>query len=278
VLTPNMTLTFTGSNGNRTNFLTGQMLKGTITLPQFSSSKPADVKLVIEPPVAGFPVEVTIPTGGQTASFDFIFQNQCLATGNRNDPSETAPPSPLTPLQTYNLRAMLESGSNNACSDYEVEVPLNIEERFLRCQREPSHTTPGVAPPWDPLAGGTINADPSLTGGSKTNVAALSLWFPYLAGEQRVPVPVTFTLLDENRQPHASSEVVIATNEGLLPLKPSATGTVTLATSREANTGYGLMWRSEGPHSGYSNRFFLIVDAGCHYGQTEFWLDVWNWS
>jgi hypothetical protein len=279
VLAPDMVLIFTGKNGRRTNFETGEMLKGTVTLPEFRSDKVATINLEIEPRVAGFPDSLVVPANSQTASFNFEFKNQCVATGQRNEPSKTAPPSALTPLQSYTVRATLESDSSHPCSDYEVEVPLNVAERFLRCQRDPSHTPPGSAPAWDPLAGATVNANPSLPGGgSKTYVAALSLWFPYLVGEQRVPVPVTFTLLDENRQPHASSEVVIATNEGLLPLKPSATGTVTLATSREANTRYGLMWRSEGPHSGYSNRFFLIVDAGCHYGQTEFWLDVWNWS
>jgi hypothetical protein len=53
---------------------------------------------------------------------------------------------------------------------------------------------------------------------------------------------------------------------------------VTLAEERQTNPPYGLIWNSRGPHTGYSNRFFLIVDAGCQYGQTEFWLDVWNWS
>jgi hypothetical protein len=63
VLTPNMTLTFTGPNSSRTNFRTDQKLKGTITLPGFSSPKAADVNLVIEPPAAGFPTKLTIPAG-----------------------------------------------------------------------------------------------------------------------------------------------------------------------------------------------------------------------
>jgi hypothetical protein len=53
-----------------------------------------------------------------------------MATGNRNDPSETAPTSPISPLQTYNVSAVLRSPSNNPCSDYEVDVPLTIAERF----------------------------------------------------------------------------------------------------------------------------------------------------
>ena len=277
VLTPNMTLTFTGSN-NRS-LQTGEPVKGTINLPQYQSSQDATVALSIEPEVDGFPDSVTIPAGSQSASFNFTFQNGCMATGNRNDPSETAPPSPISPLQSYNVSAVLKSPSNNPCSDYEVDVPLTIEERFIRCQAPPNLYKPAPAPPWDSLAGARINADPSLPSGGiqALPVAAASCWFPYLPNEPTVTVPVTFTLLDENREPHEGKDVRLHLGGKFVPLKPSVTGRVTLERSR-VGVAFSVFWHSKGPHTGYSNRFYLIVDAGCKYGQTEYWLDVWNWS
>lgn len=281
VLVPVMTLAFAGSNGSGTNFVTGQLLRGTINLPGFSSPTGVTVGLTIDPPVPGFPREVNIPVGGRTASFNFAFQNQCLATGNLNNPALTAPPSAVTPLQTYTVRATLPSASNEVCANYEVEVPLNITQRFIRCQRS-STGTAGPAPPWDSLAGATINADPSLPGGgSKSDSVLTFLWFPYLDSEPTAKVPVTFTLLDENRQPYARSNVQLISFQGLPPstLKPSATGTLTLPRSPGGTlAGVNLTWKSKGPATGYSNRFYLIVNAGCQYGQTEFWLDVYNWS
>jgi hypothetical protein len=273
VLAPNMTLTFTGPNPP--NFQTGETLKGTIELPEYQSSSPATVALAIEPPVAGFPASVTIPAGSQSAFFYFTFPNQCLATGNPDNPSETTPPGPLSPLQTYTVSAKLQSDSNNTCSDYEVEAPLNVAERFLRCQRAfPTRVSP--APPWDPLAGSTINADPSLPPGG-FNYALPYCWFPYLDTESTATVPITFTLLDENRLPHTGSNVVISVNGTNVSLNPSATTAVTLGRSY-GSSGLTVYWYSKGLHTGYSNRFYLIVNAGCQYGQTEFWLDVWNWS
>jgi len=278
VLTPNMTLGFTAATGKAPNFKSGENIKGTITLPGFRSDKDVEVSLEIKPPVAGFPAKVKVLAKSQTASFNFTFQNQCLITGDRDNPTKTAPPSAVSPLQSYRVRASLPTTSSQPCSDFEVEMPLNIEERFLHCQREPSQAVPGPAPRWDELAGASINANRNLPPERIPITAPISIWFPYLTGEQQVPIPVTFTLLDENRQPHVGSEVFISTNEGLLPLKPSATGTVTPAKKRESDSRYGVIWQSPGPETGYSNRFILIVDAGCKYGQTEFWLDVWNWS
>lgn len=280
VLAPNMTLAFTGPNNSTRNFSTGQKLKATVTLPEFSSSNSATVDLVIEPRVPGFPTQLTIPANRNTASFDFTFPNQCMLTGNRNNPSETAPPSPLTPLQTYNVRAKLKSDSSNVCTDYELEVPLDISERFIRCQRNSGAV--GTSPAWDSLAGATLNANPNLPprGGHEVSSATVSLWFPFVNGEATPTVPVRFTLLDENRQPHSRSNVIIfGIGMALTSLKPSATGVFTLANRRGgASSLVAVRWISTGPHTGYSNRFYLVVDAGCQFGQTEFWFDVWNWS
>jgi hypothetical protein len=175
---------------------------------------------------------------------------------------------------------MLGSDSNNVCSDYEVEVPLDINQRFIRCQRlKPPFAIAGTAPPWDSLAGATINANPSLGGKGTSNNTKVSLWFQYLAGEPPAAVPVTFTLLDENRQPYARSDVRLFAPTGAPTLKPSATVTLTLASGFEGGSSLlALVWNSKGRYTGFSNRFYLILNAGCQYGQTELWLDVWNWS
>ena len=133
VLTPNMTLTFAASSGNGTNFTTGQRLRGTVRLPGFSSSSDAHVRVEIAPPVSGFPSSVTIPAGNNSASFEYTFPNQCLTTGNPNNPSEVAPPSPVTPIETYTISARLPSDEvTNGCADYHVQVPL--QHRALRCE------------------------------------------------------------------------------------------------------------------------------------------------
>src|SRR5262249_17239582 len=165
VLTPNMTLTFALANGNGTNFTTGQRLRGTVRLPGFRSDELAHVAIQIEPAVPGFPSTVTIPIHGNSATFDYTFQNQCLSTGNRNNLSEVAPPSPTTPLETYTVSARLlpQGEATNGCTDYRVQAPLNIGARYIRCQRTTSAVA-GPAPVWDRLAGASINANPNLPG------------------------------------------------------------------------------------------------------------------
>lgn len=282
VLEPNMRLVFSGPGGNGSNFVTGQPVRGTIDLPGFKAPPNTAVGITIDPPVAGFPSEVKIAEGGRTGSFNFTFQNGCLATGALTNPAQTVPPSPITSVQSYTVRASLPTTLDDVCTSHQVEMPLNITQRVIRCQRAntASGATPGPAPKWDRLAGATINADPSRpTEGGKLDFVQFTVWFPYLDSEETVRVPVTFTLLDENRQPYGRSNVQFISIQGIPPttLKPSAKGNLTLARSPLPAVGT-LSWKSKGPATGYSNRFYLIIDAGCKYGQTEFWLDVWNWS
>jgi hypothetical protein len=274
VLTPNMTLRFQGPEGLE--IKTGQLAKGLLTLAGFRSSSPATVALEIEPEprAANFPNIVMIPAGSQFVEFPFTFQNQCLATGNRNEPDEMVPPSAIAPLQTYRVRATLLEYLGIACSDYQAETPLSITNRFIRCQAF-RDTPRGIAsPPWDALASGRIHADEGVT-----EVSAV-LWFDYVSGEEPQTVPVTFTLLDENRQPYTRSDVEVSTNGGGKLLAPSCTLNVTLLRERDIQGAANLFirWNSKGQPTGYSNLFYLVVNAGCQYGQTEFWLDVFNWS
>lgn len=278
VLTPNMTLRFVGPNGIAIG--TGELAKGTVTLAGFQSSSDATVNLEIEPPAANFPRTVTIPAGSRSVDFPFTFQNQCLPTGNRNDPSETAPPSPTSAIQSYRVRATLVEQPASSCSDYQAESPLSITNRFLRCQRF-GNTFGGLPPPWDPLASATIDAAvdaPGSPNGSVVVSAVVS--FPYGSGEQPQTVPVTFTLLDENREPYGRSDVELMSNGERKSLTPSCTLNVTLLTPQQNpnSSNLTIRWNSRGPATGYANRFHLLLNAGCQYGQNEFWLDVFNWS
>jgi hypothetical protein len=113
-------------------------------------------------------------------------------------------------------------------------------------------------------------------------MAVAVLWFPYVANEQPQTVPITFTLVDENRQPYQRSDVEILVGSQRKFLAPSCTFNVTLLRQDQAQNSrdgsFAIFWNSKGQPSGYSNRFYLLVNGGCQYGQSEFWLDVYNWS
>lgn len=280
VLTPNMTLRFEGPDNNL-EILTGQIAEGTVNLAGFRSGSDATVKLEIDPPAANFPTSVIIPADSRTASFRFSFQNQNLPTGNRNDPAETAPPSPLSALQSYSVRATLVEQPAESCSDYQAETPLSITNRVLRFRRY-GNTFGALSPPWDALASATIDAavnNPNAPNGSIQVPAVLS--FPYVSDEQTQTVPLTFTLLDENREPYGSSDVELSSGNDRKSLTPSCTLNVTLVRAQDsatANSNLTILWKSKGPVTGYPNRFYLLVNGGREYGQTEFWLQVFNWS
>ncbi len=134
-----------------------------------------------------------------------------------------APPSPITaPLQTYRVRARLLSNlSIDLCADYQAEAPLTITNRFIRCQRYKCHPKE-PAPPWDEFASVTIIARyrrSEAPSGGDTSFALL--WFPYVGNEPTQTVPVTFTLLDENREPYPRSDVELVVGQHREHLTPS---------------------------------------------------------
>jgi hypothetical protein len=182
------------------------------------------------------------------------------------------------------VRATLDESLPNPCSDYQAETPLSITNRVLRCQRFRTSPPGNSWPPWDTLrlASATIKADiddPNAPTGGFAVYAVLS--FPYVSNEQPQTVPVTFTLLDENRQPYGRSDVEVFTGAERKFLAPSCTLNVTLLRPEQvqsANPSITIFWNSKGQHTNYSNPFYLLVNAGCQYGQTEFWLEVYNWS
>jgi hypothetical protein len=204
-----------------------------------------------------------------------------MLTGNRDNPDEAAPPSAITPVQHYRVRAWLPNPPEQTCSDFQVESPLGITNRYLRSWIFRGFNR-GISPPWDEFASAKIQAnvdDPTAPRGSSRTSGLL--WFPYVANEQQLPVPITFTLLDENRDPYSRSDVELFVGVESKVLAPSCTFNVILLTERQVPTApasFTINWKSRGPATGYTNRFYLLINAGCQYGQSEFWLDVENWS
>ena len=283
VLTPNMSLRFQGAGGRE--ILTGDVGQGIVTLMNFQPVTDAIVRLDIQPEVEGFPKSVTIPARSQSNSFSFTFQNQDVPTGDQDDPSKLAPASLMAPLQNYRVRARLMDGPPNLCWDFQAEAPLSITNRVIRCFRFPGTPPAPNSPPWDTdnQASTILKADidnPRAPSGG--DVAQINLWFPYPAGQPAQTVPVTFTLLDERREPYGRSDVDIVIGQDRRPLNPSCVHNVAIRRREDVGGAPGpnvlVHWRSKGQPSGYSNRFYLVVDAGTQFGQTEFWLDVYNWS
>jgi hypothetical protein len=278
VLIPNMTLTFSGPNGGNAPIQTGDLSRGTVTLVNFQSTSDATITLECDPPAPGFPTSATIRAGRNSVDFPFTVQNQCILGGNPDNPNETTPPSPISAVQTYLVTAKLSPPSTAACTVYEIEAPLNITNRVIKCQAAPN-TAPGKSPRWDDRASATIKADidePNAPPASPD--AALILSFDYRVTETPAAnVPVMFTLLDENRLPYSGSTVQVIAGGTTALLKPSAT--INMAIPKPGSTSnLTILWSSKGRYTGYANRFYLLVNAGCQYGQTEFWLDVYNWS
>lgn len=279
LLLPNLTLHVKGVNSP--NISTGDQVVGglNLSMPYPGPTAENNVSLKIEPDVPGFPKFLTIANGATSSNnFYYAFPNQSLLTGNLYDPSETTPPGPEYTVQTYTVTARIPYLSGQPCSEFEVVLPLNVNTRYIRCQR--TFGVAGSAPPWDESANALASATVNAT--TFSAFVGMSCWFPYPPDQAPAAITITFTLLDESRLPHSGSNVEVASGGATAKLSPSATLNVTPASAFAGSSGSNLSisWLSKAtpPYNNYSNRFFLVIDAGPAYGQTEFWLDVWNWS
>ena len=268
VLVPELTLTF-----DQDPVLTASPVTGTVSLgPEYVG--PLTVSLTTDPTQPNFPSQVLIPSGATAASFHYTFANRCIPTGDPANPTATQSPSPTSPTATVNVTATA-TVTPPPCGSGRLEATtaLKVQSRVISLTRLSG--TRGSAPVWaDQSTGGVIiNADPTLPAGetAASNTAIISLEFP---GSPQL-IPVTFTLLDETRREHTTSVVELFFEQdggASIVLGPATTRTISISNRID------LLWASKGPPAGYSNRFILVVDAGCALGQTEFWLDVWNWS
>ncbi|MBV9268500.1 MAG: hypothetical protein JO061_20195, partial [Acidobacteriaceae bacterium] len=241
---------------------------------------PATVSLSITPPASNFPASVSIPAGGtasNTVSYTFI--NECVNTGDPDHPDATAPPTPIALTQTYQVRATLTPEPETRCGGiFDVTSTLKVNNKALDLVMNPgSGSKAGPAPPWNARAGATINADPSQPPTDAGNWVSIAFVLKKTT-PSAIAGPVKLTLLDEQRQPYAKSNVTVLVSsvdgQSSVTLNPSATVMLTPISDGE----FYLQWLTKGTGRNYSNRFFLVVDGGCAFGQNEFWLDVWNWD
>jgi len=238
---------------------------------------PINVAIATDPVQPGFPTSVLIPSGKNSTSFTHTFPDLCILSGDPNDPTATQSPSPTSPTYTVKVTGSATLSPPPTCgsSDISVTSAINVLDNVLSLILS-EDSTAGPAPPWadQSLGGATINADPSLPAGdtNASNTAFISIVLPRNAPSG--PVPVRFALLDEQRQPHATSALQVGFERDpvFAVLGPAQTLSIHLPNVIQ------LRWASKGPQVNYSNRFILVVDGGCSYGQSEFWLDVWNWS
>ena len=161
-------------------------------------------------------------------------------------------------------------------SHLEVTTAVKVQNNVISIDRIAG--SQGSAPVWanQDTGGASLNADPTLPPSDvPLNFAVILISFNGSLPQKAVPVK--FTLLNETRQEHTTSQVEVTVSgsdaSSTFVLGPSTT---VRFTPNGANIF--IQWLSPGPYVNYSNRFILVVDAGCAYRQSEFWLDVWNWS
>ena len=271
VLVPLMTLDFSDDPA-----LTTVPVTGTVRLTDpVTSASPLVVTLTTDPPMPGFPGQVRIQPGQSAATFTYTFANQCVLSGDPNDPTATQSPSPTTLAATVNVTASAQFDPPPSCGPATVEVTTTLKVQNNIVVVQLASGTLGTSPAWadETVGGAALNANPSLPP-SDPSSNATTLVLGNAVPPPTAPTPVKFTLLDETRQPHTSSNVRLTVGGASAVLAPSAT----LQIPPPLHTFLTIEWLSAGPQVNYSSRFILVVDAGCEFGQTEFWLDVWNWS
>jgi hypothetical protein len=132
---------------------------------------------------------------------------------------------------------------------------------------------------WNPRNGQYMNpgnrADPNLQPRG-FNVAVFGV--TWNGDIPRAPVPVRFTLLDEEREPWTASSVRVTVPGATsgFQLRPSVT--VEVPGHSFVNWDFTIAWDGIGQINGFTNRFIVVVDAGVDYGQDEVWLYLDNWS
>jgi hypothetical protein len=282
VLVPRMSIAFSSSASDPdfppepNTAVANVSFKGEVFLDDPWNGPPTQIQIRINPPVAGFPTSCPINTGGKSSQFEYTFGNQCVISGDTNHPGTTISPSASSPYQSFSIRASLPD-SSESCADWEVTAPVKLRNRVL--QATLVEGTAGEGPVFSPTAGAQLNADPSQPPGDVGNFAKVKYRFPYAPG--RIPVTATVLnvyLVDEERRPHKGSNVRISFESGASASLFNAAKQV-IVPMPDSGATFTIEWLSSSPPPprNYSNVFYLILDAGCEFGQTEFWLNVWNW-
>jgi hypothetical protein len=279
VLIPALGMTFASAQPDPTD--NSLMLAGVpslleILLTEAWGGPDTTIQITIDPPVDGFPTSLPLSHGATGAETIFTFQNQCVYSGDVNNPGAKQSPSFTSPYQSFSVTATIVANPSEPCQDLEITVPIRLKNAVIGTKL-PSGSR-GDGPVWNAGYGGAqLNADPSVSPQDIPNYAEVQYFFPYRPGQTPASsAPVTVTLYDEQRNLHAGSNVRITFDSGASAvLSPSAQLSIPIP---ETPQNFRIEWLSPGPHYNFSNRFYLVIDAGCSFGQTEFWLSVWNAS
>ncbi|MBV8070141.1 MAG: hypothetical protein JO270_09575 [Acidobacteriaceae bacterium] len=283
VLIPQMTMSFMTSELDPhyplpiNTVVTDLPAKGTIYLSNaWQGAQDATVNLEITPAVAGFPKVVYIKPGESSQTFEYTFINGPIPTGDPNDPDSTVSPSDTSPFTTYLVRANAPPSTTEPCDDWEVTAPVMVQNRAISTGFQDG--TRGAGPPNNVDGGAQLNADQTKSPYTKVeNFAIAKYQFPYPpGGKAPAEVEMKLYLLDADKNPHNGSDVSVTFDSGAM-VNLSRPATVKVPLAIPGNT-FTVKWLSKGPETNYSSLFFLVLDAGGIYGQSEFWLHVWNWS
>ena len=238
------------------------------------------VNLTNDQNLPDFPTQLTIPIGQDSVNARYVFPNRGVATGNPDQPAETVSASPEAPEYTVRITAQGSPAQIGDRPDFESIQAIRIENPIMSIVsriRAPFQQADG--PVWAPLNGQYMNpgnrADPNQVPPGFNFAEFFVRWNGDIP---RGPVPVRFTLLDEERDPWTVSSVTVTVPGAVsgMELRPSVTIDVPAFSFREWR--FTVTWNSMGAPNGYSNRFIVVVDAGVDYGQDEVWLYVSNWS
>jgi hypothetical protein len=256
--------------------VTDVQFKGIIAFEEAWQGPAASITIETNPHIDGFPESTKILTGAFNASFAYTFHNNPIPTGDPNNPSSTISPSETSPYATYLVRASLPHDTAHPCADWEVTVPVMVQNRSLQTGFQAG--TQAIGPAYNPQAGAELNADQSKNPGKAVASYVIAKYeFPYAPGSTAANgVQMKMYLLDADRNPHNGSNVIVTFDSGATA-NLSSPATVKVPLDLDGNN-FRLEWRSTGPETNYSSLFFLILDAGGIYGQSEFWLHIWNWS
>jgi hypothetical protein len=238
------------------------------------------VNLTNDQNLPGFPSQLTIPVGQSSADTRYVFPSRGVATGNPDQPDETESASPSAPEYTVRITAQGSPAQIGDRPDFESIQAIRIENPIMSIDSTilaPFQQADG--PVWAPLNGQYMNPGNRSSPNVQPpgfNVAIFRV--TWNGAIPRGPVPVRFTLLDEEREPWTVSSVRVTVPGATsgFQLRPSVT--VEVPANAFAHWSFTITWDSIGQPNGFSNRFIVVVDAGVDYGQDEVWLYVSNWS
>jgi len=238
------------------------------------------VNLANDQNLPGFPSLLTIPVGQDSVDTRYAFPSREVATGNPDQPDEAESAKPTSREYTVRITAQGSPAQIGDRPDFESIQAIRIQNPIMNIQsRLLASFQQADGPVWNPLNGQYMNpgnrSDPNLQPPGFNFARFGVTWNGDIPGG---PVPVRFTLLDEEREPWTVSSVRVTVPGATsgFQLRPSVTVQVPASAFREWT--FEVTWDSVGQANGFSNRFILTVDAGVGYGQDEVWLYVSNWS